>query len=144
MFPAVVVVHRPVGINIIVPPVETGHGAVMVAIAVVPDTKLTSDVGAIVVADAMVGATFPVATKFEIKFCVVRAFEITTFPDRRKVVEPSDPRISAVTRFDVLATFRVVEFIKGIVRVSKLKTVFDAFDVIPAVTRFVVVMEFAT
>jgi hypothetical protein len=49
-----------------------------------------------------------------------------------------------VTRFDVLATFRVVEFIKGIVSVSKLKTVLDAFDVIPAVTRFVVVMEFAT
>ena len=85
MFPAVVVVHRPVGINIIVPPVETGHGAVMVTIAVVPDTKLTSDVGAIVAEDAMVGATFPVATKFEIKFCVVTELEMYALPVTCKV-----------------------------------------------------------
>jgi hypothetical protein len=142
MFPAVVVVHRPVGINIIVPPVETGHGAVMVTIAVVPDTKLTSDVGAIVAEDAMVGATFPVATKFEIKFCVVSAFEITTFPVTRKVVAPSDPCISTVTRFDVDATLSVVEYTNGIVSVSELKMVLVTLDVIPAVNKLFVVTAF--
>jgi hypothetical protein len=43
----------------------------------------------------------------------------------------------------VLATLIVVEFINGIVMVSKLKIVETAFEVIPAVKRLVVVTAFA-
>jgi hypothetical protein len=57
IFPAVVVVKIPVGMIVIRPPlVDIGAGAVIVAIAVVPDTKLTIVVGAIVAAEAIVGA----------------------------------------------------------------------------------------
>jgi len=63
-------------------------------------------------------------------------------PVTRKVVAPNDPCISAVRRFDVLATFNVVQLMNGIVRELKLNTVFVAFDVIPAVNKFVVVKEF--
>jgi hypothetical protein len=85
-----------------------------------------------------------VATKFEIKFCVVMAFETNAFPVTCKVVAPVDPCISAVRRFDVLATLRVVEYTNGIVSVSELNTVLVTFDVIPAVYRFVVVTAFET
>jgi hypothetical protein len=52
--------------------------------------------------------------------------------------------ISVTTcKFDVDETLRVVELIKGIVKVSKLKVIIDAFDVKPAVYIFVVVTEFA-
>jgi hypothetical protein len=44
----------------------------------------------------------------------------------------------------VLATFSVVEFTNGIVRVSKLNTVLVEFEVKPAVTRFVVVIVLLT
>jgi hypothetical protein len=44
----------------------------------------------------------------------------------------------------VLDTFWVVEYTKGIVTVSKLKVVFVAFDVNPAVKIFVVVIAFDT
>ena len=54
---AVVVVKIPVGIIVIKPPfVEIGEGAVIVAIAVVPETNKIGVVGAIVVAEATVGA----------------------------------------------------------------------------------------
>jgi hypothetical protein len=42
------------------------------------------------------------------------------------------------------ATFRVVTLMNGIVSVSKLNVVDTAFDVIPAVNRFVVVTAFET
>ena len=62
MFPAVVVVNIPVGINVICPPAnDIGDGAVIVAIAVVPETNTICVVGAIVVALAIVGAAAPVA-----------------------------------------------------------------------------------
>jgi hypothetical protein len=41
-------------------------------------------------------------------------------------------------KFDVDATLRVVAKMNGIVAVSKLNTVFDIFEVNPAVNRFVV------
>ena len=75
-------------------------------------------------------------------FVVVTAFEAKILPVTRKVVAPNDPCISAVRRFDVLATFNVVQLMNGIVRELKLNTVFVAFDVIPAVNKFVVVKEF--
>ena len=63
IFPAVVVVNIPVGIIVICPPVvEIGAGAVIVAIAVVPETKTICVVGAIVVALAIVGAAALVET----------------------------------------------------------------------------------
>jgi len=59
MFPEVVVVNEPVGISLISPPPEKKNdGGVIVEIAAVPDTKLTADAGAIVAADAIVGAAF--------------------------------------------------------------------------------------
>jgi hypothetical protein len=63
-------------------------------------------------------------------------------PVTRRVVAPTDPCISAVRRFDVEATFNVVQLMNGIVRELKLNTVFVAFDVIPAVYRLVVVTAF--
>ena len=64
MFPAVVQVNAPVGINVIVPPpVEIGAAAVMVTTAVVPETKAIGVVGAIVVALAIVGAAALTALK---------------------------------------------------------------------------------
>jgi len=63
MFPVMPVVNMPVGINVIWPPVpEMGDGAVMVLMVVVPDTNEIGAVGAIVEADATVGAADPVAT----------------------------------------------------------------------------------
>jgi len=60
IFPAVVVVNNPVGIRVILPPlVDIGDGAVIVAIAVVPEINTTFVVGAIVVAEAIVGADPP-------------------------------------------------------------------------------------
>jgi len=62
--PAVVHVNTPVGINVIVPPpAEIGLGAVIVTTAVVPETKATGVVGAIVVALATVGAAALTALK---------------------------------------------------------------------------------
>jgi hypothetical protein len=49
-----------------------------------------------------------------------------------------------VCKLDALATFRVDEFIKGIVRVSKLKTVLVELDVNPSETILVVVSVFDT
>lgn len=64
IFPAVVQVNAPVGINVIVPPpVEIGAAAVMVTTAVVPETKAIGVVGAIVVALAIVGAAALTALK---------------------------------------------------------------------------------
>ena len=64
MFPAVVQVNAPVGINVIVPPpAEIGLGAVMVTTAVVPETKAIGVVGSIVVALAIVGAAALTALK---------------------------------------------------------------------------------
>ena len=58
IFPAVVVVKIPVGINVICPPVDVMPvGGVIVTIGVTPDIKTMLVVGAIVVADAIVGAT---------------------------------------------------------------------------------------
>jgi hypothetical protein len=62
ILPAVVVVKIPVGISVIWPPVLImGLGGVIVAIAVVPETKTILFAGAIVVDEAIVGATFEVA-----------------------------------------------------------------------------------
>ena len=64
IFPAVVQVNMPVGINVIAPPpVEIGAAAVMVTTAVVPEIKTIGVVGAIVVALAMVGAAALTALK---------------------------------------------------------------------------------
>jgi hypothetical protein len=64
ILPAVVQVNAPVGINVIAPPpAEIGLGAVMVTIAVVPETKAIGVVGAIVVALATVGAAALTALK---------------------------------------------------------------------------------
>jgi hypothetical protein len=64
------------------------------------------------------------------------------FPVANKVVSPGSPVNVTVSRFDVDATFKVVQEINGIVSVSKLNTVLTAFDVIPAVNKFVVVTAF--
>jgi hypothetical protein len=57
ILPAVVVAKMPVGIIVICPPVVNKFvGGVMVAILVVPDTNVISEVGAMVVAEAIVGA----------------------------------------------------------------------------------------
>jgi len=59
-FPLVLILHNPVGINVIDPPVnEIGLGAVIVEIVVVPDTNVIAAVGAIVEALAIVGAAEP-------------------------------------------------------------------------------------
>jgi hypothetical protein len=50
--------------------------------------------------------------------------------------------VVTILRFDVDATFKVVEYTNGIVSVSKLKVVFDTFDVNPAHVKFVVVTAF--
>ena len=64
IFPAVVQVNTPVGINVIVPPpVEIGAAAVIVTTAATPEIKTTGVVGAIVVALAMVGAAALTALK---------------------------------------------------------------------------------
>ena len=64
IFPAVVHVNMPVGINVIVPPpVEIGAAAVIVTTAVVPEIKTIGVVGAIVVALAIVGAAAVTALK---------------------------------------------------------------------------------
>ena len=65
MFPATLVRKTPVGIRVIAPPlVDMGAGAVMVLIVVTPDTKAIGVTGAIVAADASVGApaVVPAAT----------------------------------------------------------------------------------
>jgi hypothetical protein len=57
IFPAVVVVKIPVGINITKPPFcKTGEVVFIVAIAVVPDIKTTGVETEIVVAEVIVGA----------------------------------------------------------------------------------------
>jgi hypothetical protein len=57
IFPAVVVVKIPVGINMTKPPFcKTGEVVFIVAIAVVPDIKTTGVETEIVVAEAIVGA----------------------------------------------------------------------------------------
>ena len=62
MLPAIVVVKIPVGIRVIVPPPsDIGLGAVIVTTGTTPDTKVISVVGAIVVAEAIVGAAAEVA-----------------------------------------------------------------------------------
>ena len=62
ILPAIVVVNMPVGINVIVPPPnDMGLGAVIVSMGVTPDIKVIALVGAIVVADAIVGAAAEVA-----------------------------------------------------------------------------------
>ena len=62
ILPAIVVVNIPVGISVIVPPPkEIGLGAVMVTIGVTPEINVIALVGAIVVADAIVGAAAEVA-----------------------------------------------------------------------------------
>ena len=64
IFPAVVHVNMPVGINVIAPPpVEIGAVAVIVTTAVVPEIKTIGVVGAIVVALAIVGAAALTALK---------------------------------------------------------------------------------
>ena len=61
IFPAVVVLNSPVGMIVICPPVaDIPVGAVMVSIAAVPDTNTIGLTGAIVAADAIVGAATPV------------------------------------------------------------------------------------
>ena len=57
-------------------------------------------------------------------------------------MSPGSPVNDTVSRFDVDATFKVVQEINGIVSVSKLNTVLTEFDVIPAVNKFVVVTAF--
>jgi hypothetical protein len=57
IFPAVVVVDKPWELMLLDPQVvEIGDGAVIVAIAVVPEINVIALVGAIVVADAIVDA----------------------------------------------------------------------------------------
>jgi hypothetical protein len=64
IFPAVVQVNMPVGINVIAPPpVEIGAAAVIFTTAVVPETNAIGVVGAIVVALAIVGAAALTALK---------------------------------------------------------------------------------
>jgi hypothetical protein len=75
-------------------------------------------------------------------FVVVNAFDTNAFPVTFKLVNPGSPVIVTTSKFDVDATFRVVEYTNGIVSVSELKTVLVTFDVIPAVNRFVVVTAF--
>jgi len=66
ILPAAVQVKIPVGISVIdPPPVEIGLGAVIVTMAVVPEIKVIALVGAIVVAEATVGAAAVVANKPE-------------------------------------------------------------------------------
>jgi hypothetical protein len=66
ILPAVVQVKIPVGIRTILPPPkEIGLGAVIVTTAVVPEIKVMGLVGAIVVAEAIVGAAAEVAIKPE-------------------------------------------------------------------------------
>ena len=81
MLPAVVVVHRPVGMSVNEPPaVLIGTGAVMVAIAVVPEINVIDWVGAIVVAEAMVGATVGVAIKFDVIVFANKLVDTNTLP----------------------------------------------------------------
>ena len=61
-----------------------------------------------------------------------------------RVGRPGSPVSVTVSRLAVLVTFRVVEFTKGIVRVSKLKTVLAELDVNPAATMLVVVKVLLT
>ena len=76
-----------------------------------------------------------------------RVYVDCKFIRRPDVMGMSDGHVMdvAVTapRLLVDETFMVVELTKGIVNVSKLKIVFVVLEVIPALYRFVVVMEFA-
>ena len=104
MFPAVVVVNIPVGINVICPPAnDIGDGAVIVAIAVVPETNAICVVGAIVVALAIVGAAAPVASN---PVWTIFSF-IVMVPPEPDTAEPilifvADPESPAVPIFIVL------------------------------------------
>ena len=82
MLPAVVVVKMPVGMIVICPPVVAiPVGAVIVTMAVVPDTNTICVVGAIVVALATVGATSPVACTPKIFVAVVAVTPMTVVFD---------------------------------------------------------------
>jgi hypothetical protein len=59
-----------------------------------------------------------------------------------EVPETFELVMKVAPKFEVDATFIVVAEINGIVRVSKLNIVFDAFDVNPAVNRLVVERAF--
>ena len=87
IFPAVVVVNMPVGINVICPPVlEIGNGAVMVTTGVVPDTNVMAVEGAMVVADAIVGATTLVAvTPTMVGVVIVGEDPVISVPDVGRV-----------------------------------------------------------
>ena len=87
IFPPVVVVNIPVGIRVICPPVlEIGNGAVMVTIGVTPDTNEIAVEGAIVVADAMVGATTLVAvTPTMVGVVIVGEDPVISVPDVGRV-----------------------------------------------------------
>jgi len=100
ILPAVVVENMPVGIRMIEPPfVEIGEGAVIVAIDVVPETKAIGVVGAIVVAEAIVGA--PEVVPFEVNpkilvlplRLVVDVAPDTAEPMFTVVVEPDNPAV---------------------------------------------------
>ena len=78
IFPAVVQVNMPVGINVIAPPpVEIGAAAVIFTTAVVPETNAIGVVGAIVVALAIVGAAALTALKLLSEMLVPVAAPIT-------------------------------------------------------------------
>jgi len=139
MFPAVVVVNIPVGINVICPPVvDIGAGAVIVAIAVVPETNTICVVGAIVVALAIVGATAPVAfspvsTVFSLNV-IVPPEPDTAEPILTFVVDPETPSVpifivlvdpdsvAPVNKFNVLVAVDVCP-IDNVVAAPKALTV---------------------
>jgi hypothetical protein len=55
---------------------------------------------------------------------VVRALDTNKLPVTAKLVSPGSPVIVTTSKLAVLATFRVVEFTNGIVRVLKKNVVF--------------------
>ena len=92
MFPAVVQVNAPVGINEIAPPpLEIGAGAVIVTTAAVPDTNAIGVVGAIVAALATVGAAALTAVKLLNTRLVPVAAPITGVTNVGVLANTADP-----------------------------------------------------
>ena len=111
IFPAVVHVNTPVGINVIVPPpVEIGAAAVMVTTAVVPEIKTIGVVGAIVVALAMVGAAALTALKLLNARLVPMAAPRTGVTKVGVVANTAEPvPVSSVNAVRKLALFGVAK-----------------------------------
>lgn len=138
ILPAVVQVNAPVGIKVILPPPDAiGVGAVIVTTAAVPLINTIDVVGAIVAAEATVGAAAVVAIKPE---CVILAETVvpvkvgdadkTTLPVPVEAVTPVPPLATGRVPVTPVVKGRPVQLVKvpdegvpniGVVKVGEVK-----------------------